>query len=173
MTFLYAFQAEWLKRRRSFASLLVTGGSLFTPAIVAIVRLIHYRGLPAVYAADAFWPNLWHACWESMAVFFLPLGAVMATSLITQIEFKSNAWKQVHTLPVSTPVIFLAKLGVILVITAEFLILFTVGIYVSGMLPSLLVPASRTRKAPSQRCRYCEKTPSISSTRSRSSPRNI
>lgn len=139
-SFVHAFRGEWLKSRRSFASWTVVAGSLFTPAIVAAVRLIRPRNLPALYAADAFWPNMWRACWESMAVFFLPLAAILATSLITQIEFKSNAWKQVHTLPVSTAVIFLSKLGVILVMMVLFLVLFSAGIYASGMLPSLVIP---------------------------------
>lgn len=139
-SFVHAFQGEWLKRKRSFASSLVIAGSLFTPVIVAVVRLIRYKSLPSLYAADAFWANMWRSCWESMAIFFLPLGAILATSLITQIEFKSNAWKQVHALPVSTPVIFLSKLAVILVMLAQFLVLFSAGIYVSGMIPALLVP---------------------------------
>jgi hypothetical protein len=141
MMFFRAFYGEWLKRKRSFASAAVIGGSLFTPAIVAAVRLLNRRGLPAIYAADAFWPNMWRACWESMAVFFLPLAAILATSLITQIEFKSNAWKQVHALPVSTAVIFLSKLAVILLMMVEFLLLFNAGIYVSAMLPYWLLPA--------------------------------
>jgi hypothetical protein len=139
-TLIHAFHSEWLKRKRSFASSLVFGGSLFTPAVVAAVRLIRYRALPGIYAADAFWPAMWRSCWESMAIFFLPLGAILATSLITQIEFKGNAWKQVHTLPVSTAAIFLSKLAVILVMLIEFLILFNAGIYVSAMIPSVLVP---------------------------------
>ena len=140
VSYVDVFQGEWLKRKRSFASLFVLGGSLFTPAVVAAVRLLHHRGLPAIYAADAFWQNMWRACWESMAVFFLPLGAIMATSLITQIEFRSNAWKQVHTLPVSAAAIFLSKLGVILVMLVQFLFLFNAGIYVSAMIPALLLP---------------------------------
>lgn len=138
--FIHAFQSEWLKRKRSFASSMVIAGALFTPAIVAAVRLIHYRRLPALYAADAFWQGMWRDCWESMAIFFLPLGAIMATSLITQLEFKSNAWKQVHALPVSTAVIFLSKLAVILVMLAEFLLLFNLAIYASAMLPFVVVP---------------------------------
>jgi hypothetical protein len=140
ISFIHAFHSEWLKRKRSFASSLVIGGSLFTPAIVAVVRLIHYRTLPGIYAADAFWPAMWRSCWESMAIFLLPLGAIMATSLITQIEFKGNAWKQIHTLPVSTAVIFLSKLAVILVLLIESLLLFNAAIYVSAMIPSVLVP---------------------------------
>jgi lantibiotic transport system permease protein len=138
--FLDAFHSEWLKRKRSFASSMVLAGSLFTPAIIIMVRLYHHRGLPRLYATDSFWQTLWRDSWESMAIFFLPLGAILATSLIAQIEFKSNAWKQVHTLPMRTPVLFLAKLGVILLMLIQFLILFTVGIYASAMIPYLLVP---------------------------------
>lgn len=137
--FIHALQSEWLKRKRSSASLLILGGSLFTPVVVAAVRLIYRRGLPALYTSSSFWPNMWRACWESMAVFFLPLCAILATSLMTQLELKGNAWKQVHTLPVSTAVIFLSKLAVILILLAGFLALFNAGIYVSAMLPPLLL----------------------------------
>jgi hypothetical protein len=135
-----AFTSEWLKRKHSFASLMVLAGSLFTPAVITAVRLIHYRGLPALYSDAAFWPRMWRDSWESMAIFFLPLAAIMATSLIVQIEFKSNAWKQVHTLPMAPAVLFVAKLTVIVVMLIEFLILFTAGIYLSGILPALIVP---------------------------------
>jgi hypothetical protein len=138
-TFMHACHGEWLKRKRSFASAMVLGGSLFTPLIVAVVRLSHPRNLPALYAGISFWPDMWRACWESMAVFFLPLGAILATSLIVQIEFKANAWKQVHALPLSAAVIFFSKLGVILVMLLQFLLLFNAGIYMSGMAPALLV----------------------------------
>jgi len=139
-SFVRAFHAEWLKQRRSFAGTLVIGGSLFTPVVVAIVRLIHYRGLTPVYTAEDFWQNLWRSSWESMAIFFLPLGAILVTSLITQIEFKSNAWKQLHALPLNTAVIFLSKLSVILVLMIEFLLLFNAAMYVSAMIPYLVVP---------------------------------
>lgn len=138
-SFMHVFRGEWLKRKRSFTSSLVIVVSLFTPALVAAIRLLRYRGLPAIYSGDAFWQNMWHSCWESMAIFFLPLGAILATSLVTHIEFRSNAWKQVHTLPARTSIIFLAKLTVILITMAQLLLLFTLGVYVSGMIPYLLI----------------------------------
>lgn len=138
--FLRVFRGEWLKRRRSFASAMILGGSLFTPAIIVVVRLLHPHALRAVYGAAEFWPRLWRDSWESMAIFFLPLGAILATSLVTQIELRGNAWKQLHTLPVSVPVLFAAKLLVILLMLAEFLLLFNAGIYLSAMLPFLLMP---------------------------------
>jgi len=135
-----AIHCEWLKRKRSFASTLVIAGSLFTPAIVLAVRLMQHRHLPAIYTAESFWPNLWRSSWESMAIFFLPLGAILATSLMTQLEFRSNAWKQLHALPLSAATIFFAKLAVILAMLVQFLLFFNAGIYVSGMIPALLVP---------------------------------
>jgi len=137
--FVQAFRAEWLKRKRSYATLLVAGTSLFTPAIVMVVRLTHPHNLPALYAKADFWNAMVHACWESMAVFFLPLGAILVPSLVAQIELRGNAWKQVHTLPVGSAVIFVAKLAVILLLMAELLLLFNAGIYVSAMIPPLLL----------------------------------
>ncbi len=138
--FAHAFQSEWLKRRRSFASSMVLAGSLFTPAVVIVVRLAHYRGLPALYATPTFWTDIWRDLWESMAIFFLPLAAVLATSLVTHIEFRANAWKQVHALPLGLPVLFLAKLAVILTMMVEFLLVFTAGVYLAAIVPYLVVP---------------------------------
>ena len=140
LSLIRAFRVEWLKRKRSSASFLLLGGSLFTPGIIILARLLHHKTLPAIYAADAFWPNLWRSSWESVAVFFLPMTAILATSLVMQIEIRNNAWKQVHALPMSPAVLFVAKLGVVLVMMAEFLAVFIVGFYLSGMLPSVLVP---------------------------------
>lgn len=134
-------RSEWLKRKRSSATTLVIGGSLFTPAVVALVRLLYRRSLPPLYASANFWPALWSACWESMAVFFLPMAAILATSLVVQIEFRANAWKQLHALPVSMAAIFATKLFVICVLLVQFLALFNGGIYLSGMLPAWLLAA--------------------------------
>lgn len=135
-----AFRSEWLKRKRSFASTLVLAGSLFTPFVILVVRLLHPGDLVSVYSAPAFWATLWRDSWESMAIFFLPLAAIMATSLVTHIEFRGNAWKQVHTLPLHPSVIFLAKLLVIVVMVCQFLLLFNAGLFVAAMVPCLVVP---------------------------------
>ena len=74
-------------------------GGLFTPGIVIAARLVRHDRLQEIYAAANFWNSLWKSSWESMAIFFLPIGAILATSLMTQSEFKNNAWKQVHALP--------------------------------------------------------------------------
>ena len=138
--FSIVLRSEWLKRRRSFAGWLVLGGALFTPAIIIAVRLVNHAKLPALYANPAFWPSLWRSAWESMAMLLLPIAAILATSLVTQIEFRNNAWKQVHVLPLHPAAIYLAKLAVILVIVVQLLALFSAGIGLAATIPWLLVP---------------------------------
>jgi hypothetical protein len=138
-TFIHSFQSEWLKTKRSLAFWMVVIGGFFTPSIVIVARLFHYDKLQQIYAADNFWNLLWKNSWESMALFFLPLGAILSTSLITQIEYKNNTWKQLHTLPLTYTTIFFSKLAVILVLMLEFFVLFDLGIYLSALVPYLLV----------------------------------
>ena len=112
----HSFQSECLKTRRSLAFWIVITGGFFTPAIVTAARIIRYKTLPSVYSSEDFWKLLWQNSWESMALFLLPLGAILTTSLITQIEYKDNTWKQLHTLPLTFTTIFVSKLAVIVVL---------------------------------------------------------
>ncbi|GAA0704612.1 hypothetical protein GCM10009105_01570 [Dokdonella soli] len=137
--FIHALQSEWLKKKRSLASWLILTGAFFTPAIVIVARLVNHDKLRQLYSTDGFWTLLWRNSWESMAIFFLPMAAVLATSLITQIEYKNNAWKQVHTLPLSPTTIFFSKLAVILLMMVQFFVLFNLGIYLSAVVPYLLI----------------------------------
>ncbi|HEY5824485.1 MAG TPA: ABC transporter permease [Cyclobacteriaceae bacterium] len=139
LSFIHSFQSEWMKKKRSLASWLVIIGGFFTPAIVVVVRLVHYDSLPTIYANPIFWQSHWRTSWESVAIFLLPIGVIMATSLITQIEYKNNAWKQVHTAPLSLPTIFFSKLSVIVVMMLQFFVLFNIGIYLSAVIPYLVI----------------------------------
>jgi len=139
MRFINSFQSEWMKTRRSLALWMVVIGGFFTPAVIIVARLINHAAVPDLYARDDFWQLLWRNSWESMAIFFLPLGAILSTSLIAQIEYKNNTWKQLHTLPLSYTTIFLAKLAVIVSLMAMFFVLFSIGIYLSAIVPYLLV----------------------------------
>ena len=142
MMFFKSFKSEWLKTRRSLAFWMVMVGGFFTPAIIIAVRLIRYEHRPEIYAADGFWTTLWNSSWQSMAVFLLPLGAILSTSLITQLEYKNNTWKQLHTLPLSYTTIFVSKLAVIITLMLQFFVLFNIGIALAGLVPYLLVPGT-------------------------------
>ena len=148
MTFTNSFQSEWLKKKRSLASWLVLVGAFFTPTIILMARIKNADKLSALYVSDDFWQKLWNQTWESMAVFLLPVGIILATGLITQIEYKNNAWKQLHTTPQKFTTIFFAKFLVILIMLVEVFVLFNVGIYLSAVIPSMLFSSVPYPRAP-------------------------
>lgn len=138
MTFISSFQSEWLKKKRSLASWLVIVGAFFTPLIITAARIKNHAAMPKLYAAEDFWQRSWNQAWESMAVFLLPIGIVLATGLIAQIEYKNNTWKQLHATPQRFTTIFFAKFLVILIMLVQVFLLFNVGIYLSAAIPALI-----------------------------------
>jgi hypothetical protein len=136
--FASAFLFEWRKTRRGAALWLIVVGACFTPAIVLVARLLAPAKLPQLYASGDFWTSLWTSAWESMAIFLLPMAAILATSLTVHLEWRNDAWKQLHTLPLSPAALFFAKLAMALVIVAAFLVLFDVAIVLSAFAPALV-----------------------------------
>ena len=148
MQFIHCFQAEWLKKKRSLASWLVIIGALFTPAMLIIVKLVKNKTLNEINQSPRFWENHWMNSWESMAIFLLPIGIILASSLITQLEYKNNTWKQWHSIPQHYATLFFAKFTVILVMMIRFFILFNIGIYLSGVIPGLFIKGVEYPAAP-------------------------
>jgi hypothetical protein len=148
MDFINSFQSEWLKKKRSLASWLVIVGASFTPSIILLSRIKNADKLSALYVSDDFWLRLWNQTWESMAAFLLPIGIILAVSLITQIEYKNNTWKQLHATPQWFITIFAAKFLVIVIMLAEVFVLFNIGMYLSAVIPSMLFSSIPYPKAP-------------------------
>ncbi|WP_428655485.1 ABC transporter permease [Runella sp.] len=139
MNFIYSFQSEWLKTKRSLASWLVIVGGFFIPLIMVAARMLYPDRAQKEGLSPRFWENLMTQHWQLMALFLLPMGVILATSLITQLEFKNNTWKQLHTTPQGLSTIFWSKLSVILLMMFQFFVLFNVGIFLSGITPALIL----------------------------------
>ncbi len=137
-SFIQCFSAEWLKKRRSFADWLVWIGAFFIPVINTIIFLVYPKQLLKLHAAPDFWQAIFLKSWETMSVMLLPMGIVLAVSLLTQVEFKNNTWKQLHVMPVPFTSIFFSKLAVLLLMLLQLILLFNIGIYVSAVIPSFL-----------------------------------
>jgi hypothetical protein len=134
--FIRSFSAEWLKKRRSFSAWLVWVGAFFIPFINTIIFLTYPNQLKKLHAAPDFWQALFLKSWETMSVMLLPMGIVLAVSLVTQLEFKNNTWKQLHAMPLAFTNIFFSKLAVLIVMLLQLILLFNVGIYLSAVIPS-------------------------------------
>lgn len=136
--FFQSVQSEWLKTRRSAASWLCIAGGAFLPLMFLIGNLINHRYLAAVPGAPNAWTMYATQLWQFMGIFLLPFGIVLAASLMTQIEFRNNTWKQLHTTPQGYTTIFSAKLSVILLMVAKFFIFFNAGLLLSAVIPALV-----------------------------------
>ena len=136
--FLFSLTSEWLKQWRSLTRPLIVGSACFIPAIIFLSRFRHIEALPALYRAPRFWESLWRQSWEAMALMILPLAIMLLASLIAQVEYRNNAWKQVHATPQPLAAIFASKLVVLLVLVAQLILCFNAAIYAAGALPALL-----------------------------------
>lgn len=143
----HSFQSEWLKTRHSLAAWLVILGSFFIPVIMFSVRIVYAHKLPTDSLDPQFWQKMFSNCWQMMSLLLLPMGVILATSLITQLEFRNNTWKQLHTTPQRLTTIFVAKLAVILVMLIQLFLLFNIGIYLSGVLPHMLFGVALPQQA--------------------------
>lgn len=137
MMFIYSFQSEWLKKKRSAAAALVWAGAFFIPLLMLIIRMKKFKDLASDNASPSLWDWLYGLSWQFMSFFLLPLGVMLATSLITQLEYRNNTWKQVHTTPQDMSMIFLSKLSILLVMLVQFFLLFNAGIWLTGVLPAV------------------------------------
>jgi lantibiotic transport system permease protein len=139
LAFINSFSSEWLKKKRTASSWLVIIGGLFIPAIMLIARFVNSDKLYAEVIQPRFWEKQVNQSWQFMAIFLLPMGVILASSLITQLEYRNNTWKQLHATPQSFPVIYFTKLSLILVMLLQFFLLFNVGIIITALLPSLVL----------------------------------
>ena len=139
--FCLAVRSEWLKRRRSLTTWLVVGSAGFIPVIIFLSRFRRIEGLAKVYQAPEFWRTLWVQSWEAMALMILPMAIMLIVSLITQIEDRSQGWKQLHATPHPLVTIFLAKLVVVFALVVLLLSCFTAAIYLCGILPPFIFAA--------------------------------
>jgi hypothetical protein len=139
MNFLHSLQSEMLKTKRTAAVWLSIIGGFFIPLIYTIYAL--NKGL---CLSDAAIPgmNSWEihfmSSMDKMASFLLPAGIILASSLLTQMEYKNNTWKQLHTTPQSYSMVFMSKFSAILILTFQFFLFFNIGVFLSGVIPCLV-----------------------------------
>ncbi|NML40303.1 ABC transporter permease subunit [Chitinophaga sp. G-6-1-13] len=139
LAYIFSVQSEWLKRKNSAAVWLTILGGTFVPLIILGVRFYHFDQLAAQNASADLWERLYRHGWQYMGFLLLPMGGILVTSLITQLETRSNAWKLLHVTPQRFTTIFLAKLTVILVLLLFFFLLFNINIYLTGVVPAWVV----------------------------------
>lgn len=138
--FAHSVQSEWLKRKRSLAAWLVLIGAVFTPSIQALIQIIRPAKTPEKFATPDFWVFYFHDAWQSMVALLLPMGITLAVSLVAQLEYKNNTWKQLHATPQPYPVIFFSKLFILLIMEVQLFLLYNVAVILSAVITAAALP---------------------------------
>jgi len=138
MQFIYSLQSEWLKTKRSAASWICLLGGFFIPFMLLIGFITEHTSINAYGTEVNIWQVYFYQSWKFMGLALLPMGVIVATSLITQTEYKNNTWKQLYTTPQSYSTIFFAKLCTIFLMTLKFFLFFNIGMLTAAAIPTLL-----------------------------------
>ena len=118
MSFAISLRVEVIKTKRSAAFWLSVIGAAFVPAIFFLM----YFFRPEVFTVQLknnSWENHFMTGWQALSAFMLPMFVILTCSLISQIEFKNNTWKQVFASPQTLGNIFFSKF-----LTIQLMILF-------------------------------------------------
>jgi len=138
MIFINSIRSEWLKTKNSTSSWLCLIGGFFIPIVYLVSAFINHTCINNYNIEVNIWEKYFLQLWRNMLALLLPMGVILASSLITQIEYKNNTWKQLHSTPQSYTTIFFSKFFVIIFMTIKFFVFFDLGIILSGFIPCLI-----------------------------------
>lgn len=138
MQFINSLQSEWLKTRRSAASWLCIIGASFLPVLFIISFLKDHNSINQIHGPENAWKIYFFQIWRFMAMAILPFGVILSSTLMAQLEYRNNTWKQLHATPQRLITIFSAKLMAIVFMVIKFFLIFNAGILLTAVIPSLL-----------------------------------
>jgi len=138
-SFITVTKTEWLKTKRTASVWLTVLGAGFMPALMLLIYLMK----PATnikHLGTAPWNIHIGEAWQVENFFLFPMFVILICSLITQVEYKNNAWKQVYASPVSIVQIYLSKLANILMMVLLFFVLMNVFLIGAALVVNLVNP---------------------------------
>src|SRR6476646_5799336 len=139
MSFAIAARAELLKTKRTASVWLTVLGAGFIPALFLLGYLSNpEKVMPQLEQGP--WNVHFFRCWQAQSFFLFPMYITLICSLIPQIEYKNNTWKQVFAAPQSMGTIFFSKFLTIQLMLLFFMVLFNAFIFGSVVLLTLIYP---------------------------------
>jgi len=131
-SFVNSVRLEFLKTKNSTAFWFTFFAAFFIPLIQFLICVLRPEiFVPKIQPSP--WKVFTHANWKQVATIILPLFVILVNSLLLQVEFRNNTWKQVYTMPKSYSEIFFSKLLVTQCFIFFFLFLFSFAIIISGI----------------------------------------
>src|SRR5215213_6100697 len=137
MSFTISLQAEVLKTKRSASFWLTIIAAAMMPVLFLLAHYFKPEGGLKVLAEDP-WGTQFLWAWQAINFFIFPMFIILICSLIPQIEFKNNTWKQVFASPQSLGNIYFSKFMTIHLMIFFFYVCFTLFMILSGVLTNIL-----------------------------------
>lgn len=135
MSLLISTRTELIKTKRSASFWLSLIGAAVIPGILFLMLMIR----PDHNYSRTWGKHLSEGA-QVFAAFLLPMFVILVCSLIPQIEFKNNTWKQVFASPQSIGTIFFSKYLAILLMIVFLFVAFDIFIILSAVVPNLIYP---------------------------------
>lgn len=133
MSLAISVRAEIIKTKRSASFWL----SLFGAGVIPLIFFLTYFLKPERnYSME--WDKHISMGWQVFNAFLLPMFVILICSLIPQIEYKNNAWKQVFATPKSTGNIFFSKYLTILIMILFLFLLFNIFLLLAAVIPNII-----------------------------------
>ena len=139
MSFAIAIRAEMIKNRRGAAFWMCLIGSSFIPPIFFLTYVLKPERNYSRMAAHP-WEVHFQSGWQAFSLFLLPMFVILSCSLIVQVEYRNNTWKQVFSSPLSLGNIFFSKYLSILCMILFMLVMFNVFLLAAGVFTDLIYP---------------------------------
>ncbi len=129
MSFFISTKAELIKTKRSASVWVVVLGSGFIPLIFFLAYVLTpEKNYPRLQILP--WQQHFAMGWQGLASFLLPMFVILVCSLIPQLEYKNNAWKQVFSTPQLLSNIFFSKFFTIILMI--FFLFFLFNLFLIG-----------------------------------------
>lgn len=137
MSFAIATSTELLKTKRSASFWLSIAGAAVIPGIFFLVYVFNPDEVIGEMQKEP-WQLHFYRAWQFMSAFLFPMFVILVCTLIPQIEFKNNTWKQVFAAPQSYGNIYFSKFLTIQILILFFYILFNVFMLLSGVIANFI-----------------------------------
>jgi len=136
--FLINTKTELWKCRRTAAFWITIIGAAFIPLFFTIAYISFPKEFVGDLGSDPWSSHIRHA-WQSAAALFFPFYTIIVTSLVVQIEYRNNTWKQVYASPRSYADIFFSKFCIIHLLILSCFILFNVFVVLGPVIANTFV----------------------------------
>lgn len=138
-TFLINTKTELWKCRKTAAYWITIAASALVPLILTIAYITNTPEFVKDLGVNP-WPLHVVNTWQAAAALIFPFYTIIVTSLVVQIEYRNNTWKQVYTSPRSYADKFFSKFCIVHLLILSCFILFALFLVSGAYIANIVRP---------------------------------